>query len=95
MSRKSYELWIDRTRCDGSALCAELAPELVRLDDWGYPIIAPGPVPDHLLEHARRAVNQCPVLALKLLTKLPDFSAVAPKLAADDRTNAAVRSDPD
>ena len=57
---------IDRTRCSGHALCAELLPELVRLDDWGYPIIEPGPVPEHLAAHARRAVAACPVLALRL-----------------------------
>jgi ferredoxin len=60
------EIWIDRTRCDGHRLCAELLPELIQLDDWGYPIIAPGPVPGHLLDHARRAVAACPVLALRL-----------------------------
>ena len=60
------ELGIDRTRCDGHRLCAELFPERILLDDWGYPIIAPGPVPTDLLDHARRAVAACPVLALKL-----------------------------
>ncbi|HEX6348825.1 MAG TPA: ferredoxin [Candidatus Dormibacteraeota bacterium] len=62
------EIWIDRTKCDGHRLCAELLPELITLDDWGYPIIAAGPVPEHLLEHARRAVAACPVLALRLRT---------------------------
>lgn len=62
----ALELAVDRIRCDGRGLCAELLPELVRLDDWGYPIVAPGPVPDHLLGHARRAVSACPVLALAL-----------------------------
>ena len=57
---------IDRTRCSGHGLCAELLPELIRLDDWGYPIIEPGPVPDHLAAHARRAVAACPALALRL-----------------------------
>jgi len=60
------QLAIDRIRCDGHALCAELLPELVRLDDWGYPIIAPGPIPDHLLAHVQNAVTACPVLALAL-----------------------------
>ena len=60
------DLSVDRIRCDGHGLCSELLPELVRLDDWGYPILAPGPVPPHLLEHARRAVAACPVLALAL-----------------------------
>ena len=57
---------IDRIRCDGRGLCAELLPELIRLDEWGYPIIEPGPVPGELVTHARRAVDACPVLALKL-----------------------------
>ena len=65
MSATAY-LAIDRIRCDGHGLCAELLPELVRLDDWGYPIIAPGPIPDHLLAHAQKAVTACPVLALAL-----------------------------
>jgi ferredoxin len=60
------ELAIDRTRCDGSRLCAELLPERIRLDDWGYPIITSGAVPGPLLAHARRAVAACPLLALSL-----------------------------
>ena len=65
MSSKGH-LTIDRIRCDGHGLCAELIPELVRLDDWGYPIIAPGPMPDHLLALVQNAVTACPVLALAL-----------------------------
>ena len=58
---------IDRITCDGHGVCAGLLPELIRLDDWGYPIIEPGPIPEELLPHARRTVSSCPVLALKLL----------------------------
>ena len=60
------ELVVDRIACDGFGMCAELLPELIELDDWGYPIVAAGGVPDHLLDHARRAVAVCPVLALRL-----------------------------
>jgi ferredoxin len=60
------ELWIDRTKCDGHRSCAELFPERIELDDWGYPIIAPGSIPTALLPHAQRAVDNCPVLALAL-----------------------------
>ena len=60
------ELWIDRTRCDGHGLCAELLPERIQLDDWGYPIIAQGAVSSALIAHAQQAVDECPVLALKL-----------------------------
>ena len=60
------ELVVDRIACDGYGMCAELLPELIDLDDWGYPIIRDGGVPDALLDHARRAVAVCPVLALRL-----------------------------
>ena len=59
-------MWIDRTKCDGHRLCAELFPERIQLDDWGYPIIAAGSLPAALLPHAQRAVESCPVLALAL-----------------------------
>ena len=60
------EMWIDRTKCDGHRLCAELFPERIRLDDWGYPIITPGSIPATLMPHAQKAVDTCPVLALAL-----------------------------
>ena len=63
---KEQHLVIDRIKCDGRGLCAELLPERIRLDDWGYPILAPGPVPEHLLPLAQRAVEDCPVLAIAL-----------------------------
>ena len=59
------ELRVDPITCSGHGLCAELLPELITLDEWGYPIIAPGPVPAALDKHVRRAVTDCPVLALK------------------------------
>lgn len=62
----SQRLRVDRIRCDGYGMCAELLPELIALDDWGYPILRDAPVPRHLLELAQRAVDVCPVLALRL-----------------------------
>ena len=64
--RTQLRMTIDRIKCDGHGLCAELLPELIRLDDWGYPIIAPGPIPERLEPIAQRAVATCPVLALAL-----------------------------
>jgi ferredoxin len=52
--------------CDAHGLCAELLPERIELDEWGYPIVDPTPVPYALEAHARRAVATGPVLALKL-----------------------------
>jgi ferredoxin len=60
------DLVIDRIACDGYGMCAELLPEIVSLDDWGYPIVRPGPIPEALLGHARSAVEVCPVLAIRL-----------------------------
>jgi len=59
-------LEIDWTRCDGHGLCARLLPELVTLDEHGYPILRERAVPARLLDHARRAVAVCPRLALRL-----------------------------
>ena len=52
--------------CTGHGVCAELLPELISLDEWGYPLIDPRPVPPALDRDARRAVAACPALALKL-----------------------------
>ena len=58
-------LEVDRIACDGYGMCAELLPELVALDDWGYPIVH-STIPKKLLPMARRAVDVCPVLALRI-----------------------------
>jgi ferredoxin len=60
------QLRVDPTACSGHGLCAELAPELVSLDEWGYPIMPDRPVPRALERTARRAVTDCPALALAL-----------------------------
>ena len=64
----SRRLTLDPTACDGHALCADLLPELVELDEWGYPVLAAAEVPARLTAHARRAVRACPTLALRLVT---------------------------
>lgn len=60
----ALRLRLDPIRCTGHALCAELLPEAITLDEWGYPILLP--VPDELRALARRAVTDCPTLALTL-----------------------------
>jgi ferredoxin len=57
---------IDRIACDARGQCAELLPELLELDDWGYPIVRGAEIPPELVDHARRAVEACPVLAFRL-----------------------------
>lgn len=58
---------VNPVACDGHGVCAELLPELISLDDWGYPILHSDQVPAHLEAHARRARDLCPKLALVLM----------------------------
>lgn len=59
-------LEVDWIRCRGHGLCAELAPECIEMDDWGFPIIT-GDVTGEALKHARRACDACPSSALRLV----------------------------
>lgn len=64
-------LHIDWTACDGRGLCAELLPELLAEDEWGFPRSRDGSVepavPRALVTSAERAVARCPALALRLI----------------------------
>lgn len=70
----SKQLRVNPIACTGHGLCAELLPELITLDEWGYPVLAGQQVPPGLDRRARSAVASCPALALLL-------SAAAPKPA--------------
>jgi ferredoxin len=59
-------LRVDPIACEGRGLCAEVLPELIGLDDWGFPIVADGPVPARLRPGAAEVVRICPKLALRL-----------------------------
>jgi ferredoxin len=50
--------------CEAHGMCAELLPERISLDEWGYPIVDETPLPADLLAHARRAAQACPTFAL-------------------------------
>jgi ferredoxin len=67
----NLRLRVDPTRCDAYGHCAELLPELIELDEWGYPIVGSEPIPAELHQAARRVAGACPKLAL-LLERVPD-----------------------
>ena len=67
MSRRRFRLVVDPVACDGAGVCAELLPELISLDPWGFPLLGPGEVPPSLVDLARRATVSCPRLALHLV----------------------------
>jgi ferredoxin len=62
----SVHLRIDPIACTAHGMCAELFPERVSLDDWGYPVIDDAPISPELESLARRVVAACPTLALRL-----------------------------
>ncbi len=61
---------INPVACEAYGYCAELLPELVTLDEWGYPVVDGRPVPAHLVQLARRAAKECPRRAF-LLERTP------------------------
>ena len=71
-----FVLQVNPILCDGFGHCAELAPELVHLDEWGYPIVSSEPTPTDAaaFESARYAERGCPRQALRVI-----------KLHADDQ----------
>lgn len=59
-------LRVDHIACAGHGVCADLFPDWIRLDDWGFPIINAAAIPPDRLAEARWAVANCPALALVL-----------------------------
>jgi len=57
---------IDPVACDAFGFCAELLPERITLDEWGYPVVDGRPVEPGLVELATRAAAECPRRALHL-----------------------------
>ena len=64
------ELVIDWTRCEARGVCLDLLPQLLRPDDWGYPLGRSSgrtvPIDAHTHKNAQTAVHECPRLALRL-----------------------------
>ncbi|WP_395695883.1 ferredoxin [Nocardioides sp.] len=61
-------LRVDWPACRARGVCHELLPEVVDLDEWGYPLVRDD-VPDELVTAARTAVTSCPQLALRLVAR--------------------------
>lgn len=59
-------LKVNPIACEAHGMCAEILPELITLDEWGYPIIDERPLPTELTALAKRAVAACPTVALLL-----------------------------
>lgn len=64
---KMPRLRINPIACNGHGMCAELLPELIDLDEWGYPIVKTSDIPLNLMDMAKRAERICPTLAVMIL----------------------------
>jgi ferredoxin len=62
----SHRLRLNPIACESHGMCAELLPERITLDEWGYPVIDDEPLPPALVRHAKRAASACPTFALLL-----------------------------
>jgi ferredoxin len=77
MAEPAARLRVNPIACSGHGVCAELLPELISTDEWGYPVLPDAPVPPRLVRQARRAVADCPALALTLRADSEDAQTQA------------------
>jgi ferredoxin len=61
---------IDPALCDGYGYCAELLPEAIDLDEWGYPMVDGRPLAKDLVSQAKRAARDCPRRAITLTHRI-------------------------
>jgi ferredoxin len=62
--RAGTVLRVDPIACEGVGICAHLAPDLVVVDRWGYPMVNAEALTEKLARQARTAVHACPHRAL-------------------------------
>jgi ferredoxin len=67
----SHRVRVNPIACEAHGMCAELLPERITLDEWGYPLLDERPLRGAEVEHAIRAARACPTFAL-LVTRERD-----------------------
>ena len=85
----SRTLRVNPILCEAHGMCAELLPELIALDEWGYPYLDGRPVPRELVDHAERAAAACPTFALLLERPRTAAPARSPDAAVTQSSGAA------
>ncbi len=70
MTEQAAVLVLNPVLCDGRGLCHDAAPDLIELDEWGYPLLPGGglraPLTRAQRKSAEAATHACPVLALHI-----------------------------
>jgi ferredoxin len=67
----SHHARVNPIACEAHGMCAELLPERITLDEWGYPLVDETPLQDWQVEHAIRAARACPTFALLVARERP------------------------
>ena len=66
----SRTLVLNPVLCEGRGMCRDAAPDLIELDEWGFPLLPGGRLRADLsrrqLTAARDATEACPALALHI-----------------------------
>jgi ferredoxin len=61
-------LEVDRAKCCGYGMCAEVAPDVFSLDENGIVVANMTEVPDDLLDSAEEAAYLCPAEVITIRT---------------------------
>ncbi len=80
-----HKLKVDWIACNGYGVCEAAAPQLIVLDDWGYPILPDGSVPSEFMGQARKAINDCPMVALSWESKASEAGSRLERLGLGRR----------
>ena len=62
----TVSLRVNPVLCDGVGMCAHLAPGVIEIDPWGFPLFPRRPLTIEEQAKAVRAVRGCPKQALTL-----------------------------
>ena len=60
----TVSLRVNPVLCDGVGRCAQLAPAVIDIDQWGFPVFPRRPLSPEEQQQALRAVEGCPRHAL-------------------------------
>jgi len=63
----AYRIVVDRTRCEGNAVCERIAPEIFQVGEEDEMTVLKEEIGDDLLELVGRAVQRCPRAALSIV----------------------------
>ena len=67
-----FRVVIDKQACCGYGVCAEICPDVYKLDENGIVYVVDPVVPEELEELAREGADACPQAALALEAALRD-----------------------